>query len=221
MVFCLASLKCLLFLVNASLMCLQVEKDCTRLLWLNLKGLKPLSSALHDVFSLVQKASVLDPSHAESLAKANAQLKKVIHEKPRTQVFWMPIICTQASKVFHPCTNALQTLLAMIMLPSSEPEELGGTNIPLPVQEYVKAVSVCFGSHSMIKDIPSILPAPLQRAEVAVMIEQLEIILQHTSLLLLSSEEERDSVNAGGEALHDNRLATRTALQQRNSSCFK
>lgn len=90
----------------------------------------------------------------------------------------------------------------MIMLPSSEPEELGGSNIPLPVQEYVKAVSVCFGSESMVNDIPSIFPAPIQRAEVAVMIEQLKIVLQHTSLLLLASEEERSSVNDGGEALH-------------------
>ncbi|CDJ51827.1 1,3-beta-glucan synthase component domain-containing protein, putative [Eimeria brunetti] len=132
-----------------------VVNDCTRLLWLNLKGLRPLSSALQDVFSLVQRTTFLASSDAESVVKANAQLKKA--------------------------------LLAMIMLPSSEPEELGGSNIPLPVQQYVKAVSVCFGSDSMIKDIPSILPAPLQRAEVAVMIEQLEIILQHTSLLLLAN----------------------------------
>ncbi|CDJ29629.1 uncharacterized protein EMH_0051370 [Eimeria mitis] len=128
----------------------------------------------------VTRASFLAPSEAESVAKANAQLKKA--------------------------------LLAMIMLPSTEPEELGGSNIPLPVQEYVKAVSVCFGSDSMVKDIPSILPAPLQRAEVAVMIEQLEIILHHTSLLLLASEEERNSVNVGDLPLLPEELAEMRAL---------
>ncbi|CDI80237.1 hypothetical protein EPH_0008810 [Eimeria praecox] len=144
------------------------------------RGLRALSTALHGVFSLVQRASFLSPGDAEPVAKANAQLKKA--------------------------------LLAMIMLPSSEPEELGGSNIPLPVQEYVKAVSVCFGSDSMIKDIPSILPAPLQRAEVAVMIEQLEIVLHHTSLLLLASEEERNSVNAGDLPLLPEELAEMRAL---------
>lgn len=93
-----------------------------------------------------------------------------------------------------------QALLAMIMLPSNEPEELGGPNIPLAVQDYVKAVSVCFGSQSRISDMPSVLPAPLQRAEVAVMIEQLEITLHHTSLLLLLNEQEAVPKSAEGEA---------------------
>lgn len=95
----------------------------------------------------------------------------------------------------------MQALLAMIMLPSSEPEELGGSNIPLPIQNYIKTVSVCFGSHSMVNNMPSVLPAPLQRAEVAVMIEQLGITLHHTSLLLLSNEAEGNPTSAEGEAL--------------------
>lgn len=97
-------------------------------------------------------------------------------------------------------TLAPQALMAMIMLPSSEPEELGGSNIPVTVQNYVKSVSVCFDSPSLTEDMPSILPAPLQRAEVAVMIEQLKVTLHHTSLLLLSNEKEGAPTFAGGEA---------------------
>ncbi|OEH79915.1 hypothetical protein cyc_02196 [Cyclospora cayetanensis] len=142
-----------------------VQKDPTRLLWINLQGLKPLSKALQNVFVLAQKASFSLSTDAENLTKANVQLKKA--------------------------------LLAMIMLPSSDPEELGGSNIPLVIQGYVRGVSLCFGSHSMIKDIPSILPAPLQRAEVAVMIEQLQISLHHTSLLLLANEGEKRDTSEG------------------------
>lgn len=89
----------------------------------------------------------------------------------------------------------------MILLPSSEPEDLGGSNIPLVVQDYVKAVTICFGSQSMIRDMPSVFPAPLQRAEVAVMIEQLEVALHHTSLLLLSNEEQENPTSADGKII--------------------
>ncbi|CDJ39099.1 1,3-beta-glucan synthase component domain-containing protein, putative [Eimeria tenella] len=157
-----------------------VSKDHSRLLWLNLQGLKALSNALHGVFVLIQRASFWAPSDADKLAKANAQLKKA--------------------------------LLAMIMLPSTEPEELGESNIPLVVQDYVKAVSVCFGSDSWVKDIPSILPSPIQRAEVAVMIEQLEVLLQHTSSLLLSNEGEKDAMNTEDLPLLPEELAEMRAL---------
>lgn len=56
----------------------QVGKDAPRLLWLNLRGLKSLCTALQNVFSIAQKASLWMPTDADKLAKANAELKKVI-----------------------------------------------------------------------------------------------------------------------------------------------
>lgn len=176
---------------------MQVSKDHSRLLWLNLQGLKALSNALHGVFVLIQRASFWAPSDADKLAKANAQLKKVSVSQPWNETLNKFIACCSCVAFI---INASQALLVMIMLPSTEPEELGESNIPLVVQDYVKAVSVCFGSDSWVKDIPSILPSPIQRAEVAVMIEQLEVLLQHTSSLLLSNEGEKDAMNTEGEA---------------------
>ncbi|KAL8445073.1 hypothetical protein Emag_005228 [Eimeria magna] len=109
--------------------------------------------------------------------------------------FWMP---DDSGKLVKANAELKKALLAMIMLPSNKPEELGGPNIPVPVQDYIKAASICFDSPSLMEDMPSVLPAPLQRGEVAVMLEQLGIILKHTSLLLLSSEEESQATSAEG-----------------------
>ncbi|KAL8429294.1 hypothetical protein ACSSS7_006680 [Eimeria intestinalis] len=123
--------------------------------------------------------------------------------------FWMP---DDSGKLVKANAELKKALLAMIMLPSNKPEELGGSNIPLVVQDYIKAVSVCFGSPSLIEDMPSVLPAPLQRGEVAVMLEQLEIILKHTSLLLLSSEEEAQATSAEDLPLLPEEVAELRAL---------
>lgn len=67
----------LVLLVSPSHLSFQVDKDSTRLLWLNLQGLKTLSNALQIVFSLVQRSTLWMPTDAEKLAKANTELKKV------------------------------------------------------------------------------------------------------------------------------------------------
>ncbi|KAL8272509.1 hypothetical protein Esti_003632 [Eimeria stiedai] len=123
--------------------------------------------------------------------------------------FWMP---DDSEKLVNANAELKKALLAMIMLPSNKPEELGGSNIPVVIQAYIKAVSICFGSPSQIGDMSSVLPAPLQRGEVAVMLEQLQIILKHTSLLLLSSEEESQATSAEDLPLLPEEVAELRAL---------
>lgn len=96
----------------------------------------------------------------------------------------------------------MQALSAMVLLPSYNPEDLGESTIPAVIQKYIKAVSVCFASPSL-QSLPSVLPEPIDRSEVEVMMDQLEIALDHTSLLLLSEGDSETVTDRRGRVVPD------------------